>query len=238
LDEASKEQALWKKAKDALITHLQAADSKKGWAAIEKPISGREKNQKEEISIPTGKILPVSPDLRRTPNSSWILLAVAFVRSHGFPFKGEYFSDVPELRAEGFIQAYTVVKDLPAPGSIWPDFLQSALNIAALKELETRISLFSSLDEFTELEFVSARPGAPEILPPLPGLKREIRTKIISKNYNVQYGFPAYKDIEFTGDLLRLYAEHAQTDLEVGAFLLALAPRLSVPLEPQYISPK
>ena len=60
----------------------------------------------------------------------------------------------------------------------------------------------------------------------------------MGKNYNVQYGFPAYKDIEFTGDLLRLYAEHAQTDLEVGAYLLALAPRPSVPLEPQYVSPK
>jgi hypothetical protein len=79
LGEASKERMLWEKAKEAVITHLQAADIKKGWAVIEKPVSGREKSQKEKISIPTGKILPISPDLRRTPGSSRVLLAVAFV---------------------------------------------------------------------------------------------------------------------------------------------------------------
>ena len=238
LGEAAKDQALWKRAKDALISYLRAADVKKGWAAAEMPVSGREKGQKSEVSIPTGKILPITPGLERTPHSSWILLAVAFVRSHGFPFKGEYLSDVPDLRAEGFIQAYLAARDLPAPGSIWPNFLQSALNIAALKELENRISLFGSLDEFSELELSGARPGAPEILPPLPLIKREIPMKITGKNYNVQYGFPAYRDINFTGDLLRLYTEYARTDLEVGSLLLALAPLPAIPLEPQFKTPE
>lgn len=237
LAEASKDHGLWKKAKGALVTHLQAAAVKRGWAALES-IPAREKGLQEEIPMATGKILSVSSGLQRTPHSSWILLAVAFVRSHGFPFKGEYFSDIPDLRAESFIQVYFSSQGLPAPGSIWPDFLQSALNVAALRELEARISLFNSLDEFTELELVNARPGAPEILPPLSVIKREISMKITGKNYNVQYGFPAYRDLDFTSDLLRLYAKYARTDLEIGSLLLALTPRPAVPLEPHYKIPE
>jgi hypothetical protein len=74
------------------------------------------------------------------------------------------------------------------------------------------------------------------MLPSLSEIRREIRSKATQTNYNVQYGFPPYRDFDFTSDLLRLYAELAQSDLEVGAFLLALDPLPRIPLEPQFRS--
>jgi hypothetical protein len=153
------------------------------------------------------------------------------------PFKGEYFVDVPELRAEAVLQSYLAVKDLAEAGDIWPQPLSAAIRIAAIRELVRRKDPFREIEDLGEFDVVRLRPESPEVLPGLDEMKRHLG-KISATNYNTEYGFPPYQDFDYTIDLLRLYADEAQSEMEVGAFLLALDPWRRIPFEPRIPAPR
>lgn len=237
--EATREKPLWLKAEESLAAYLRAADFELGEAAaigVENPVAFE---KAEDIVRKQGKVVPVAQPTQGAPDNSWVLLAVAYVRSHGLPLKGEYFDDVPDLRAEALVQTYRAVKELPRAGEVWPGTLQAALNVAAIKELQKRKDVFREFESLGELELMRLRPRSPEVLPDeLDIIKREIRLKVTATNYNVEYGFPHYREFDYSIDLLRLYSDRVKSDLETGAFLLALDPQRRVGFEPYFASPR
>jgi len=235
--EAARDRQLWQKAQDFLVGYLRAADLKVSTAAALELRSSTGIESAEDVIRTEGKVVPTNKPMQAVPDNSWTLLALSAVRSHGLPFKGEYFVDVPELRAEAVVQSYLAVKDLAENGDIWPNPLQAALNIAAIKELRRRKDPFKDLDRLTEFDIVRLRPDSPEVLPRLEEIRRHIG-KISATNYNIDYGFPPYRDFDYTIDLLRLYAEQARSEMEVGAFLLALDPERRIPFEPHVPAPR
>ncbi len=235
--EAARDRLLWQKAQDFLIGYLRAADLALSTAAALELRSSTGIVGDEDVIRSEGKVVPTTKPIEAAPDNSWMLMALAAVRSHGLPFKGEYFVDVPELRAEVLVQSYLAVKAMPETGDIWPDRLQAAVNIAAIKELLRRKDPFQDLDELGEFDIVRLRPDSPEVLPRLEEMRRQLG-KVSATNYNVQYGFPPYRDFDYTIDLLRLYAEEARSDMELGAFLLALDPERRIPFEPQVPAPR
>jgi hypothetical protein len=235
--EAARDRELWQKAQDFLIFDLRARDRAVSTAAALELRRSTRTESDEDVVRTQGKVVPTHKPIEAGSDNSWTLLALAAVRSHGLPFKGEYFVDVPELRAEAVVQSYLAVKDLAETGDIWPEPLQAAIHIAAIRELLRRKDPFREIDDLGEFDIVRLRPESPEILPRLEEMKRHLG-KISATNYNVEYGFPAYRDFDYTIDLLRLYADKAQSDMEVGAFLLALDPLRRIPFEPQVPAPR
>jgi hypothetical protein len=228
LGEAARERALWERAHDFLIARFRAFDRAAGAAAavqLRPAASG-------DLVRPEGKVVPTTQPLRAR-SDPFLFLALAVVRSHGLPFKGEYFEDVPELRAEAILQSYLAVEPLEEPGDIWPSALDAALNIAAIEEMKRRKNPYDDVAQLTEFDLVRLRPDSPELLPRLEEVKLHIG-KISATNYNVEYGLPPYRDFDYTVDLLRLRAEEARSDLEIGAFLLALDTERRIPFEPQF----
>jgi hypothetical protein len=75
-------------------------------------------------------------------------------------------------------------------------------------------------------------------MPPIGKVRESIRERITQTNYNVQYGFPAYDDLDFTIDALRLYADRIRDDLAIGLFLMAVDPTRRVSVEPYVASPR
>ena len=196
----------------------------------------KEFKEEDELVKEKGKVLPATTIIQSIPDNSWFLLALSFIRSHGLPFKGEFFRDIPGLRAESILQTYNAVKDLPRTGEIWPNHLQAALNITAIKEFMRRRNLYKNMEDVIYFDLVRIRPDSPELLPRLDKIKAAIGSKTYRTNYNVEYGLPPYKDIDFTEDLLRLYIGYAKDDMTIGAFLLALDPMRNVPYEPAFPS--
>ena len=226
--EAARDRALWQKAQDFLIARFRAADlSASDAAALD-----LRSTASDDVVLPAGKVLPTTRPVR-SRTDPFLLLALAAVRSHGLPFKGEYFVDVPELRAEAVLQSYLAVEQLEEPGDLWQSPLDAALFVAAIEEMRRRKDPFKEVERLTEFDFVRLRPDSPEMLPQLEEIKRHIG-KISATNYNVEYGFPPYQDFDYTVDLLRLYAEEARSDSEIGAFLLALDAERRIPFEPQF----
>jgi Metalloenzyme superfamily len=181
-----------------------------------------------------------------TVDDAWMLLALAHVRSHGTGFKGETISDVPLLREESLLQTYLVTDDVE-PGELWPDRLQSAVNVAAIVELRRRLDLFEGVPATATMltwnDICRVRPRT-EPPPTLPGIDKAVKDiqqritetmigKIARLNYNVAYGFPRLVDFDWSRDELRYAAEHAEGDLLVGAMLLALENRRLIPNQPR-----
>jgi hypothetical protein len=235
--EAARDRELWQKAQDFLIFDLRARDREVSTAAALGLRSSTRSESDEDVIRTQGKVVPTHKPIEAVSDNSWTLLALAAVRSHGLPFKGEYFVDVPELRAEAVVQSYLAVKDLAETGDIWPEPLQAAIHIAAIRELARRKDPFREIDDLGEFDIVRLRPESPELLPRLEEMKRHLG-KISATNYNIEYGFPPYRDFDYTIDLLRLYADRAQSDMELGAFLLALDPSRRIPFEPQVPAPR
>jgi hypothetical protein len=235
--EAARDRALWQKAQDFLLGDLRARDLEVSTAAALELRTSTGIESDEDVIRTAGKVVPKNKPLQATADNSWTLLALAAVRSHGLPFKGEYFVDVPELRAEAVLQSYLAVKDLAEAGDIWPQPLLAAIRIAAIQELLRRKDPFREMEDLGEFDIVRLRPESPELLPRLDEMKRHLG-KISATNYNTEYGFPPYRDFDYTMDLLRLYADKAQSEMEVGAFLLALDPSRRIPFEPQVPAPR
>jgi hypothetical protein len=181
-----------------------------------------------------------------TIDDAWTLLALAHVRSHGTGFKGETIPDVPLLREESLLQTFMVTDDV-APGELWPDPLQSALNIAAIVELRRRLDLFqdvpATVSSLTWNDVCRVR-GRNEPVPTLPGIGQAVREvqrrmteemvgKLARANYNVAYGFPRLFDFDWSRDALRYEARHADGNLLAGAMLLALENRPLIPNQPR-----
>jgi hypothetical protein len=74
--------------------------------------------------------------------------------------------------------------------------------------------------------------GVAEIMPAIGKVRETIRERITQTNYNVQYGFPAYQDLDFSIDALRLHADRIRGDLATGLFLMAVDPARRVSVEP------
>jgi Sulfatase len=227
--EAARDRALWQKSHDFLIARFRAADLAAADAAA---LDLRSTASDDEVVLPAGKVLPTNRPVRAR-RDPFLLLALAAVRSHGLPFKGEYFVDVPELRAEVVLQSYLAVEQLEEPGQLWTSPLDAALNVAAIEEIRRRKDPFQEVERLTEFDLVRLRPDSPEMLPQLEEIKLHIG-KISATNYNVEYGFPRYQDFDYSVDLLRLRAEEARSNLEIGAFLLALDAERRIPFEPQF----
>jgi len=229
--EARRDLTLWQRAHDSLVRHFRAADRRRADArALGEATAPVETG--EDVMPVEGKVVPTQVPVADSYDNSWMLLALSHVRSHGLPFKGEYFEDVPELRGEGLLQSYVAVRELPGSGEIWPNLLQAALNIAAIKELQRRKDLFKDVNDTTQSDLLRLRPDSPEILPLLEEVRTHIR-KIAATNYNADYGFPRHRDFDYTIDLLRLYVDSAKDDMEMGAFLLALDPDRRISFEPE-----
>jgi hypothetical protein len=181
-----------------------------------------------------------------TIDDAWTLLALAHVRSHGTGFKGETIQDVPLMREESLLQTFMVTDDV-GPGELWPDPLQSALNIAAIVELRRRLDLFqdvpATVSSLTWNDVCRVR-GRNEPVPTLPGIGQAVREvqrrmteemvgKLARANYNVAYGFPRLFDFDWSRDALRYEARHADGNLLAGAMLLALENRPLIPNQPR-----
>jgi hypothetical protein len=236
--EAQRDRGLWQRASDALLEHLRGRDlSKATKAAEEVETSEARPKPGEDIVREEGKVIPTSKAVSESSDNAWMLLSLAHVRSNGLPLKGEFFEDVPKLREESLLQTYFAVKDLPGPGEIWPDVRKAALTIAAIEELQRRKDAFKDFDALKLVDFLRLRSLSPEAVPELEELRPQLR-KVSAVNYNVEYGFPPYRDFDYTVDLLRLYAERASSDIERGALLLALEPHRRIPFEPQHPSPR
>jgi hypothetical protein len=234
--ERSHDKQLWLKAYDFVVGSLRAIDLQRANATILLPKPAEAKTGEDFVPVP-GKLVHTQAAGQGHRGIPWLFLAVAEVRSHGLPFKGEFFSDVPDLRDEVALQTYYAAKELPKNGEIWPSVVDAAINIAAINELLRRKDPFQDLDKVTSFDLVRLRPDSPHLLPPLAELQTQVR-KITAVNYNAQYGLPPYKDFDYTADLLRLYAQSPKTDLETGLFLLALDLKRRVSLEPDYPSPR
>lgn len=164
-----------------------------------------------------------------TPDDPWLLLALAFIRSHGLPFK----MDTPQLRKECILQTFIAVRDLPETGGIWADPLQAALNVAAIKEFRRRVGLYGAVAQevkrITEEDLPRIRPES-QTKPTLEQVRRNITNQITNK---------INRDFDFTVDLLRFYAEQLSKDeLGTGALLLALDPKRRISYEPRTPSPR
>jgi hypothetical protein len=233
--EATHDRPLWQKAHEFLVGSLRATDLGVADATVLLPRPAGLKTGEDFVPIP-GKLVPTQASQGRHGNP-WLFLAVAKLRSHGLPFKGEFFSDVPELRAEVALQTYLAARGLPKNGEMWGSVVDAAINLAAIDELVRRKDPFGDFDKLTPFDLVRLRPDSPQVLPSLEELKTEVR-KITSVNYNAEYGLPPYRDVDYTADLLRLHAQTPQNDLEMGVFLLALDAQRRVSLEPDYPSPR
>ncbi|HXB55679.1 MAG TPA: alkaline phosphatase family protein [Vicinamibacteria bacterium] len=233
--EATHDRQLWDKAHEFLVGSLRAMDLELANATALLPKAAGLKTGADFVPVP-GKLVPTqaSPQGRSNP---WLLLAVSKLRSHGLPFKGEFFSDVPDLRAEVAFQTYLVAKDLSRNGELWPDVLDSAINVAAINELLRRKDPFTDIDKVTPFDILRLRPDSPHLLPPLEEIKTQVR-KITAVNYNAEFGLPPYRDFDYAADLLRLHAQGPQSDLETGFFLLALDAQPRISVEPDYPSPR
>lgn len=237
--EAAKDRELVLKTKDIVMRHLKSLDLEVAEAYIAGLRDLPKEYKKEDERVEEGgKVLPTSATIQGIPDNSWFLLALSFIRSHGLPFKGEFFRDVPGLRAESILQTYFAVKDLPGTGEIWPAPLQAAINITAIKEFMRRKDLYKNMEDLTYSDLVRIRPDSPELLPRLDKIKSIIGSTTYRTNYNVEYGLPPYKDIDYTVDFLRLYVEKAKDNMTIGAFLLALDPMRRIPYEPAFPSPR
>jgi hypothetical protein len=181
-----------------------------------------------------------------TIDDAWVLLALAHVRSHGTGFKGETIPDVPLLREESLLQAFLVTDGVEA-GGLWPDVLQSALNVAAIVELRRRLDLFQEVSgtvatlTWNDICRVRARNEPALTLPGIGQTVKEVQRqmteemmgKLARENYNVAYGFPRLFDFDWSRDALRYEARSADQDLLVGAMLLALENRRLIPNQPR-----
>ena len=131
----------------------------------------------------------------QSSDSSWYLLAAAFLRSHGLPYKGENLPDMPLFHAEVLYQTYLAVEQLPHPGYIWDDPLESVLNLAAIREARRRVTLrgklYEGVDKLTSFDLGRLRPESAEVAPQAARVQQLIRERITQTNYNVQYDFPA-----------------------------------------------
>jgi len=140
-----------------------------------------------------------------------------------------------------------MVTDDVAPGELWPDPLQSALNIAAIVELRRRLDLFqdvpATVSALTWNDVCRVR-ARNEPVPTLPGIGQAVKEvqrrmtedmmgKLARTNYNVAYGFPRLFDFDWSRDALRYEARHADGNLLVGAMLLALENRPLIPNQPR-----
>jgi Metalloenzyme superfamily len=234
--EIGHDRQLWQKAHEFLVGSLRARDLElaRATALDLRPVDLKT----GEDFVPTaGKLVPTQAATGDHPNDPWAFLALANVRSHGLGFKGEYFSDVPDLRAEVALQSYLAAKGLPGNGDLWPDTSRAAIQIAAVREILQRKDPYSELDKITEFDLVALRPDSPQILPPLDEVKAGLR-KISAVNYNTEYGFAPYRDFDYTADLFRLFAQDPHNELETGIFLLALDSRRRISYEPDYPSPR
>jgi len=101
-----------------------------------------------------------------------------------------------------------------------------------------RKNLYAGLEGMTVDDFVRIRPDSPELLPSIDKLRMTIANTTFRTNYNIDYGLPPYRDIDFTLDLLRLHVGEVNDNLTVGAFLLALDPQRHVPFKPAFPSPR
>lgn len=245
VSELNRDEALWHRAAKVYLDHVQGRDQERARQHVVGlgSASGAQKHRKEGEQVETsGKVLPDLASLEGVSESSWYLLAAVFIRSHGLPYKGENLPDLPMFRAEVIYQTFLTVERLQQPGDIWQDPTEAALNIAAIREARRRVTLrgklYEGVDQLSALELGQLRPESAEILPTIEKVQQTIRERITQANYNVQYGFPAYDDLDFTIDALRLYADRIHDDLSTGLFLMAADPYRHIPLEPFVESPR
>lgn len=95
-----------------------------------------------------------------------------------------------------------------------------------------RGKLYEGVDQLTAFDLGRLRPESAEIMPAIGKVRETIRERITQTNYNVQYGFPAYQDLDFSIDALRLHADRIRGDLATGLFLMAVDPARRVSVEP------
>jgi hypothetical protein len=243
--EKNRDEKLWHRAADIYFNHVRDIDF---WRARKHvmelaPHGMDQKHEKEgEVVTTTGKVLPDPADLESVPQNSWYLLSSAFLRGYGLPFKGENLRDMPRFHAELLYQTYLAVKELPFPGHVWDEPMRAALNVAAIREAQRRVTLggklYEGVEELTQFDLERLRPESAEILPRVREVKGLVEARITQTNYNTQYGFPHYTDFDFTMDALRLYAPQTSGNLVTGLFLMALDPDRRVSREPFVPSPR
>lgn len=245
VSEIARDEALWHRVAKVYLDHVQARDHERARRHVMElgRSSGAQKHRPEgELVEASGKVLPDLASSEAAPESSWYLLAAAFIRSHGLPYKGENLGDLPTFHAEVIYQTYLAVQKLPHPGHVWDDALEAALNVAAIREARRRVTLrgklYEGVDQLTAFDLGRLRPESAEIMPPIGKVRETIRERITQTNYNVQYGFPAYEDLDFSIDALRLYADRIRDDLATGLFLMAVDPARRVSVEPFVASPR
>ena len=247
LSELNRDETLWTRATDVYEVRVKKVDYQRAEADVTTVGSGLggftpEKQDDNEVVQPSGKVVPELTARQALAEDSWYLLAAAFLRGHGLPYKGENLPDVPFFSAEVVYRTYLLAQGLAFPGDVWPEPLQSAITIAAIQEVRRRITgegdLYERVDSLTPFDLGRLRPKSAQIMPDIEKVREIIKERITKMNYNVQYGFPPYHDFDFSVDLLRLYADAAVNDLTMGAFLLALDNHRRISHEPFVPSPR
>jgi hypothetical protein len=242
--ELSAEVDLWKRAADLYIEQVRSIDKRAAIKSVTDVHRETERPDTEsgEITGRTGKVLPASDYRIAGPDDPWYLLAAAFIRGHGLPFKGEDLADVPFFRNEVLYRSALVLLQLPGPGALWPNDVDSAINLAAIREARRRISsasgeIFDGADALTQSEVAELRPDSPGLLAHADTIKQTIRAAIHA-NYNRRYGYPRYEDLDFSFDLLRLHVKGDEDDGMRGLLMLALDESPRVRLEPFVPTPR
>lgn len=244
VSELSRDEELWHRAADLYIDHVRRIDFQKSRDEVRAVRADDDifSDKDGEVVQSSGKVLPDATHRNASPDEPWYLLTAVLIRGHGLPYKGENLPDLPFFRAEVLYRTALMLEKLSWPGDIWDDPLDSALTIAALREAQRRVTyrgaIYESVDSLNQFDLGTLRPESAEAMPRAEHVKELIRTRITQLNYNVQYGYPPYKDFDFTADLLRLYSDQANSDMSVGAFLLALDPYRRVPIVPFVPSPR
>ncbi|MGH8242057.1 MAG: sulfatase-like hydrolase/transferase [Steroidobacteraceae bacterium] len=228
--EIGRDESLWHRAADLFAAHVRRVDEAKLLKEVTAPVGDgtRESNydSSQERLQGAGKVLPANLHAAAGAHDAWYLLAAAFIRGCGLPYKSENLSDLPFFRAEILHRSALLLEQLAFTGDLWPDALDSAIAVAAITEGKRRVSIdgdiYEAADSLQQTELVAARPESADALLEIDDVRRLIRTRLQRTNYNVRYGYPRYLDIDFSSDLLRLRVAEATDDLTVGAFLLAL----------------